>query len=245
MLAVRGLCKAFRVHRGSRIVLRDVSFTLARSETLAIVGRSGAGKTTLARCVAGFETPDAGEILLNGRPIGRAERPRVQLIFQQPAASLNPRFTAQQILEEPLVIQRRDRRGAAARAMELVGLPPGALGRRAHQFSGGERQRLAIARALVLDPAVLILDESFAGLDWRLRDQAAALLGELRERLGIACLLIAHDFELAARMAQSLAVMEEGAIVEQGPTAEIMAAPRHPLTRELIAAARALSLEDA
>lgn len=250
LLEVRGLTKTFAARRWwgaapGRTVLRDVSFTLARGETLAVVGPSGGGKSTLARCIAGFETPAAGEVLLHGRAIARGDRSRVQLIFQQPAASLNPRFTAAEILEEPLVIQRRERRGAAARAMELAGLPADGLGRRALEFSGGERQRLAIARALVLEPEVLILDESFAGLDWRLQEQIAGLLRGLAERLGLAYLLIAHDLELAAGLAHRIAVMEAGEIVEQGPAAEVMAAPKHPRTRELIAAARALSLEGA
>lgn len=238
LLVVRGLAVRFAA-------LRDISFTLERGRTLALVGPSGAGKSTLARCIAGFETPSAGEILLHGRPVPPAARSRVQLIFQQPAASLNPRFTAAEILEEPLLIQRRNRQGAAARAMDLAGLPAGALGRRAHEFSGGERQRLAVARALVLEPEVLILDESFAGLDWRLQEQIAALLRGLRERLGLASILIAHDLDFAAALAHTLAVMQAGTIVEQGPVAAVMAAPTHALTRELIAAARALSLDGA
>jgi ABC-type microcin C transport system duplicated ATPase subunit YejF len=126
--------------------------------------------------------------------------------------------------------------------MELVGLAPGAVDKRALEFSGGERQRLAIARALVVEPTLLILDESFAGLDWRLQEQIAGLLRDLQLRLGLAFLLISHDLELVAGMAHSLAVMEEGEIVEKGPAAEVLAAPNHRLTRELIAAGLALSL---
>lgn len=241
IVAVRGVSKSYSSRRwfgggGRRVVLRNVSLAIFRGETLALVGPSGSGKSTLARCVAGFEQPDSGEIVV---PDGA----RVQLIFQQPAASLNPRFTAAEIIEEPLLIQRRARAGEAARAMQLVGLSPNALGKHALEFSGGERQRLAIARALVVEPSLLILDESFAGLDWRLQEQIAALLRELQQRLGLSYLVISHDLELVAGLAHSLAVMEDGSIVEQGPAAEVLAAPAHRLTRELVAAAQALSLE--
>jgi ABC-type dipeptide/oligopeptide/nickel transport system ATPase subunit len=223
LLEVRHLSKSYR----GRTVLRNVSLTLARGRTLALVGPSGSGKSTLARCIAGFEKPDAGEILLAGNT-------RPQLIFQQPASSLNPRFTAQEIIEEPLVIQHRDRQGAAERAMQLVSLPTDALHKRALQFSGGERQRLAIARALVLEPELLILDESFAGLDGKLQEQIAALLSDLQHRLNLAYLVISHDLELVAGLAHDLAVMEEGAIVEQGPTSQLLSAANHPLTRQLL-----------
>jgi peptide/nickel transport system ATP-binding protein len=228
LLVVRNLSKSYR-----RSVLRDVSLTLGRGRTLALVGPSGSGKSTLARCIAGFEKPDAGEILL-------AAGVRPQLIFQQPASTLNPRFTAAEIIEEPLAIQHRDRTGAAARAMQLVGLPVEALGKRALAFSGGERQRLAIARALVLEPELLILDESFAGLDWKLQEQVTALLRDLQKRLGLAYLVISHDLELVAGLANDIAVMEEGSIVEQGPTRQLLAAPQHWLTQRLVHAANAL-----
>jgi ABC-type glutathione transport system ATPase component len=241
ILAVRGVSKSYGRRRwwggtsSRRAVLRDVSFEISRGETLALVGPSGSGKSTLARCVAGIEQPDSGEIVL-------AERSPVQLIFQQPAASLNPRFTAAEIIEEPLLIQRRVRTGAAARAMEQVGLAPGSLSKRALEFSGGERQRLAIARALVLEPALLTLDESFAGLDRRLQKQVAALLRDLQQRLGLGYLVISHDLELVAGMAHSLAVIENGAIVEKGAAADVLAAPSHRLTKELIAAGLAISM---
>ena len=241
ILSVRSVSKSYGRRRwwggagSSRRVLQDVSLGIARGQTLALVGPSGSGKSTLARCVAGFEQPDSGEIV---SPAGA----RVQLIFQQPAASLNPRFTAAEIIEEPLLIQRRPRTGAAARAMELVSLPADALGKRALEFSGGERQRLAIARALVVEPELLILDESFAGLDWRLQEQIAALLRDLQQRLGLAYLVISHDLERVTGMAHWLAVMEDGAIVEQGPAADVLAAPQHRLTKELIVADLAFRL---
>jgi ABC-type glutathione transport system ATPase component len=232
LLEVRALSKTYA--RRSTAALRDVSFTLARQRTLGIVGPSGSGKSTLARCLAGFEEPTSGEIRFHGRG-------RIQLIFQQPAASLNPRFTAREIIEEPLVIQRLERGGKAVQAMELVGLKADALGRRAREFSGGERQRLAIARALVLKPDLLILDESFAGLDPGLTGQISRLLLDLQQRLGLSYIVISHDLDVTAGLADEIAVMQDGAIVEQAITSELVSAPRRPLTRELIAAARALA----
>jgi ABC-type glutathione transport system ATPase component len=224
--------------------LAGVGFTLDRARTLAVVGASGSGKSTLARCLAQFETPTSGEILFEGRPLSPQRRMDIQLIFQQPAASLNPRFTAAEIVEEPLRIQRRgtgaERRRSAASALELTGIARSALGKRAHQFSGGERQRLAIARALVVEPKLLILDESFNGLDVSLAAQIAALLGGLQQRLGIAYILISHDLMLVAELAHEIAILEHGTVVERGPTATLMGQPQHPHTRELIAAALAL-----
>ena len=261
LLSVLGLSKTYVRKRwwgeaSETAALRDVSFTIARGRTLGLVGPSGSGKSTLARCLTLFEEPSSGEVLLSGRPHSRAERRRIQLIFQQPGASLNQRFTAAEIVEEPLVIPSRDRQGAYAghpksrviksrvtEAFDLVGLPHAALTKRVDQFSGGERQRLAIARALVAEPALLILDESFAGLDPSLQDQIAALLRDLQQRLGLSYLLIAHDLSLVAGLAHEIAVMEHGAIVEHGSTRELLDGARHPLTRELIAADRILSLD--
>jgi ABC-type glutathione transport system ATPase component len=217
---------------------------LERGRTLALVGASGSGKSTLARCLTQFETPTGGEILFEGRPLSPDRRLEIQLIFQQPAASLNPRFTAAEIVEEPLVIQRagtaRGRRERAAFALGLAGIARTALGKRAHEFSGGERQRLAIARALVAEPKVLILDESFNGLDASLVAQTAQLLNGLQRRLGVAYILISHDLTLVAGMADEIGVMERGAIVEHAPTATLMSQPRHLKTRELIDASVAL-----
>ncbi len=207
--------------------------------TLAVVGASGSGKSTLARCLAGLETPTSGTIQFAGEPLG------IQLIFQQPAASLNPRFTAAEIVEEPLLIQRRGdsfaRRERAAQALELVGIARSALGKYAHQFSGGEQQRLAIARALALEPKLLILDESLNGLDPALLAQIGALLTELQLRLELTYILISHDLELVAGLATDIAVMHGGRLVECGPAAAILTAPQDPQTRELLAATRILS----
>jgi ABC-type glutathione transport system ATPase component len=246
LLTVRALSKTYACRRwwsGTQpvtVALHDVSFTIEPGHTLAIVGPSGSGKSTLARCLAGFEKPTSGEILFTGRPL------EIQLIFQQPAASLNPRFTAAQIVEEPLLIQRRGtpdtRLQLAARSMQQVGLPASALHKRCHEFSGGERQRLALARALVLEPRLIIFDESLTGVDVDLQARIVALLGDLQSRLGLAYILILHDLTLALDFASEIAVMERGAIVEHDAAAQILASPRHPLTRELLSAARALSL---
>jgi ABC-type dipeptide/oligopeptide/nickel transport system ATPase subunit len=205
-LRIHGLSRSGRIH--------DVSFDLEKGCTLGLIGASGSGKTTLARCLAGFDAADRGQILLEGRP----EWPRheVQLIFQQPAASLNPRFTAEEIVVEPLVIQRRGstawRRSRARELMATVGLDPAAARSRALEFSGGERQRLAIARALALEPKLLILDESLAGLDLSVQAQIANLLLDLQERQGLTYILISHDLALVGRIASEIKVMDRGAI---------------------------------
>jgi ABC-type glutathione transport system ATPase component len=211
LLRIRGLTKTYGI--------RDVSMDVAAGATLALIGPSGAGKSTLARCLAGVERADAGQILLDGR----SEWPRheVQMILQQPAASLNPRFTAEEIIAEPLVIQRQGNAASRAkRARELMaslGLDPKAAGAPARAFSGGERQRLAIARALTLEPKLLILDESLASLDLSVQAQIANLLLDLQEQRGLTYILISHDLSLVGRIASEIVVMNNGSIVERRP----------------------------
>jgi peptide/nickel transport system ATP-binding protein len=241
LLFVEGLAKNY----GGRAVLRHAGFVLEKGRMLGLVGASGSGKSTLARCLAGFERPDAGSMMLGGKALGGAA-PRVQLIFQEAASSLNPRFTAEEIVREPLEIGRRGtrewRRKAAAEWLETVGIARAAAGRPALAFSGGERQRLAIARALAAEPELLIVDESLSGLDVMLQAQIGGLLADLRRRLKLTSILITHDLGLAARLADEIAVMDAGEIVEQAPVAEVMAAARHPRTRELVEACRVLAL---
>ena len=241
LLEVRGLSKTFP--RAARPAIASIDLTLEHGVTLGIVGPSGSGKSTLARCIAMFERADSGEILFEGRaPL----RPEIQLVLQQPAAALNPRFTAAEVIGEPLLIQKRATPQAArlraAEVMESIGLPAAAAARPALSFSGGERQRLALARALVLEPKLLILDESFAGLDLSVRTQVSRLLLEAQQRLGTAYIVIAHDVRLVAGLAGELAVMEAGAIVERGSTADVTEHPRHARTAQMLDAAATLSL---
>jgi ABC-type dipeptide/oligopeptide/nickel transport system ATPase subunit len=227
LLRVHQVSKRF----GAHVALDKVSLTLEGGRALGVVGRSGSGKSTLARCIAGFERPDSGSISL---PPGR-----VQSIFQEAAASLNPRFTAEEIVAEPLVIRRsgnrEGRRKVVGEALERVGLPATAASKPALSFSGGERQRLALARALAAEPELLILDESFSGLDLLLQVQMTTLLADLRRSLRLTCILISHDLTLASRVCDELVVMHHGAIVP----------PDHPAAVELFDAARALTLEGA
>ena len=244
-LSVRGLSKSF----AGRPAIQNVTFSLERGHTLGVVGPSGAGKSTLARCLAFFETPTSGEIWLDGRSLCGPMRADIQLIFQEPASSLNPRFTAAQIVTEPLLIHgigtAKTRLLRASELMETVGLPRHALQTPALEFSGGERQRLAIARALALEPKLLILDESFSGLDLSVQAQVTSLLLDLQERRGLTYILIAHDLALVWRMAGEIAVMDQGSIVEHAAVAGLLARPQHPLTKAMLDAARALSLPGA
>jgi peptide/nickel transport system ATP-binding protein len=207
--------------------LRGLELRIERGTTLGLVGPSGCGKSTVARCLAGMESLDAGKVLLDGHDItslrGRALLPyrnQVQLIFQDSAAALNPRFTALDIVTEPMVIQRdgtpHEQRHRAIELLSQVGLAADRLESRAGEFSGGERQRLAIARALAVRPRLLILDEAFSGLDLETRWLITTLLMTLQREQGLALLCISHDLEFLAEFAPEIAVMRNGAIVEQG-----------------------------
>jgi ABC-type glutathione transport system ATPase component len=218
-----------------------------RGSVVALVGESGCGKSTLARCLARLEEPNAGEIWFDGVDLltvhGRdllPYRQRIQLIFQDSASALNPRLTAVDIVSEPLAILRRgggeERRRRALELMDSVGLPAAWGSRRPHELSGGQRQRLAIARALAVQPRLLILDEAFTGLDASIQAQIAELLGELRRREGLTYLCISHDLALMAVIADEVAIMFEGRIVEQGDAERLFTAPAHPHTRALVSA---------
>ena len=242
-LRVEGLSKAY----GGRAALRRAGLTLEKGRMLGLVGMSGSGKSTLARCLAGFERPDEGTMVLDGAALGgHAAEPPVQLIFQEAAASLNPRFTAEEIVAEPLVIRRGGtaawRRKAAGEWLEMVGISRAAAAKPALASSGGERQRLAMARALAAEPKLLIVDETLSGLDVMLQAQIGGLLADLRRRLELTCILITHDLGLAGRLADEIAVMDAGEIVEQAPAGQVMAAPAHARTRELLEAGRVLAL---
>ena len=232
--------------------LDRVTFALQPGETLGIVGESGSGKSTLARCIARFVDPSAGHIRVGGDDIAqctpRALRPyrrRIQMIFQDPYRSLNPRRTIGQSIIEGPMNYGLSREGALERAsglIDLVGLDAGALARYPHEFSGGQRQRIAIARALAMEPDVLIADEAVSALDVSVQRQVLELLEDLRERLNLSILFITHDLRVAARLCDRLIVMLNGRIVEEGPTGALFAHPRHVYTQALFAAAPKLKV---
>lgn len=226
-----------------------VDLEIHSGQTLALVGESGSGKSTVARCVARLEKPDSGQIWIGEHDIAHLSsrelpplRTQTQMIFQDAVTSMNPRFTAAEVVEEPLLIQGQDgprRRNAALGILAEVGLPREWAGRSVMQFSGGQRQRLAIARALVMRPKLLVLDEALTGLDLSTQAQIANLLLNLQASHSLTYLLISHDLALVARMADAIAVMSGGRIVEMGPTREMMAAPKQKETLRLLASARA------
>jgi len=236
--------------RESRSVraVKDVSFGLARGRTLGIVGESGSGKSTVARCLMRLEHPTGGEIRVNGQDIANLQgqqalapaRRRVQMVFQDPNRSLNPRLRiGESLIEGPLNLGE-DRETALKRAgelMEVVGLPSTSLERFPHQFSGGQRQRIAIARALMMEPEVIVADEAVSALDVSVQAQVLALLAEIQERRNLAVLFITHDLRVAAQVCDEVMVMQRGSVVEMGPAAEVLGQPRHEYTRALINAA--------
>jgi peptide/nickel transport system ATP-binding protein len=225
----------------------SVSLEVRRGETLGIVGESGSGKSTVARCIARLIEPTAGRIMLDGEDVAqlasgalRGFRRRVQIVFQDPYRSLNPRRTVgEAIVEGPMNygIGRDAALANARRLMDLVRLDPKSLDRYPHQFSGGQRQRVCIARALAIEPELLIADEAVSALDVSVQAQVLALLDEIRTQLNLAMLFITHDLRVAAQVCDRVAVMQQGRIVEQGPVGELFAHPQHEYTRALFAAA--------
>jgi ABC-type glutathione transport system ATPase component len=221
-----------------------VSFSIRRATTLAIVGQSGAGKSSLARCLALLEKPDRGEIWFDGERVDRENLFRlhreIQLVFQDPTAALNPRFTAEEILCEPMLIQRlgtaAERRERARDSMRQMGLPPEWATKRMLEFSGGQRQRLALARALVLEPRLLILDEALSSLDLANQEMILRLLEDLKARRALTSIHISHDLRLVAGLADEVAVIDQGRIVEQKPAEQLFARPTHPSTAQLLRA---------
>lgn len=226
--------------------LNGVSFSLNAGETLAVVGESGCGKSTLARALTLIETPSAGELWLAGEKVNTANKPdaalrqRVQMVFQNPYGSLNPRKTIQQMLEEPLLLNTKftaeARRQAVTTMMERVGLRPEFAERYPHMFSGGQRQRIAIARALMLKPQVVVLDEPVSALDLSVRAQILNLLTELQQDLGLAYVFISHDLSVVQRIADDVMVMYFGQAVEAAAAESIFSRPQHPYTQALFSA---------
>jgi peptide/nickel transport system ATP-binding protein len=259
VLDVRKLRKFFPIHRGllGRLVgqvraVDDVSFTIERGETLSLVGESGCGKTTTSRCILRAITPTAGEIRFrtdSGAEIDVARlrrkelrplRRQMQMIFQDPFSSLNPRMTIAEIIGEPLLVNgmgdTRARNARVAELLELVHLPSAYLNRFPHAFSGGQRQRIGIARALALHPSLIVADEPVSALDVSVQAQIVNLMLELQDRLGIAYLFVAHDLSVVKHVSHRVAVMYVGKIVEIAPTEALFATPRHPYTEALLSA---------
>ncbi|MGA8408797.1 MAG: dipeptide/oligopeptide/nickel ABC transporter ATP-binding protein [Candidatus Acidiferrales bacterium] len=252
LLRVTGLGRQYVQRRNfsrttfSVTAFEDVNLELFRGKTLALVGESGAGKSSLARCVALLERPSEGEIALDGSDLLALDRKRlfairrrIQMIFQDPASALNPQLSACEIISEPLAIQnvgtKPERRERALQLMEQVGLDPKSSQKHPLEFSGGQRQRLAIARALALEPDVLILDESLSALDALNRDLILQLLTDLQAARSLAYLYVSHDLRLVSQCADEVAVMYQGKIVEQQKTGRLFAHPAHFHTRELLA----------
>jgi peptide/nickel transport system ATP-binding protein len=240
ILEARGLAKSFD---GVQAV-RGASFKVAKGNTLGVVGESGSGKTTLGLLVTRLHDASAGELRFRGADAGSVPRlafkRAVQIVFQNPYASLNPRFTIGQVLTEPLRIHRigaseEERRALAAALLAKVGLPQGALFKYPHEFSGGQRQRIAIARALSLRPEVLICDEAVSALDVSIQAEILKLLQDLQDEYSMSYLFISHDLAVVRSMADEVMVMKDGEIVEMGPAPEIYAQPKHPYTRTLLA----------
>jgi len=233
---------------GTRLAaVDDVSFAIEEGETFGLVGESGSGKTTTGRCILRLIEPSSGEVRFRGEDVLafskrrlREARRQMQIVFQDPYSSLNPRMRARQIVEEPLVIHRlgsrADRQARVAELFRLVGLDPVHLDRYPDQFSGGQRQRIGLARALALNPSFVILDEPVSALDVSVQAQVVNLLMDLQDQLKLTYLFIAHDLRLVEHICSRVAVMFLGKIVEIGPTRSLFTAPQHPYTRALLSA---------
>ena len=249
LLQVQGLIKHFSVKGDLPFVTKTVhaldgiDFSLERNTSIGVVGESGSGKATLARCIMSLHHPTYGDVRVRGRSIYRRWGRRnllknVQMVFQDPGGSLNPRFSAERSLQEPLIhlarMPRKQRPAAARSLFELVGIRPSNIRKLPHQFSGGQQQRIAIARAIAPRPEMLILDEPTSALDLSLQAQVIALLMRLKEELGLAYVLITHDLSVVRQLCDRLLVMYLGKPVELGPTEEVLDNPAHPYSQALI-----------
>jgi oligopeptide transport system ATP-binding protein len=253
LLEVRHLVKHFirkqALWRPSSAVraVDDVSFTIDEGEMFGLVGESGSGKSTTGRCILRLIEPTSGEVLFKGENVLGFSRQRMrlarrdmQIVFQDPYSSLNPRMRVGDIVEEPLIIHslgnKDERRRRVSELFELVGLEPGYLSRYPHEFSGGQRQRIGIARALALNPALIIADEAVSALDVSIQAQVVKLMMDLKDRLKLTYLFIAHDLRLVEHICNRVAVMYLGKIVEIGDTRALFSQPTHPYTRALLSA---------
>jgi oligopeptide transport system ATP-binding protein len=265
LLEVRNLVKHFERGGGPPALLRrlgvtswlreksivravdGVSFSVDEGETFGLVGESGSGKSTTGRCILRLIEPSSGDVSFHGENVlafpprrMRAARRQMQMVFQDPYSSLNPRMRARQIIEEPLIIHRigskSERLDRVRELFRVVGLDPGELERYPHEFSGGQRQRIGLARALALNPSFIIADEPVSALDVSVQAQVINLLMDLQQQFGLTYLFIAHDLRLVRHICRRVAVMYLGKIVEMGDTASIFASPQHPYTRALLSA---------
>ena len=252
LLEARGLSKSFPARRGTLFgrrgmvkAVRDLEMNIRRGETLGLVGESGCGKSTLGRMLAGLEIPSSGTVCFEGKNIHdwrrnklTAYRRKVQLIFQDPYASLNPRRTAGDTIAEPILLHEpgasRGRKDKVARLMEIVGLAPEQMARYPHEFSGGQRQRIGIARALALQPKLLIADEPVSALDVSIQSQILNLFSDLQQKFGLTYLFISHNLSVIRYISDRVAVMYLGKIVDLAPKEEFFHRPLHPYTRVLL-----------
>ena len=247
LLEVRDLHTEFRTGAGVVRAVDGISYTVEAGETVAIVGESGSGKSTVARCIARLIDPTEGKVYLGDTEIAtmsatrlRPHRRRVQIVFQDPYRSMNPRITiGESIIEGPMNfgLPRDEALARARKLMETVRLDPNSLDRYPHQFSGGQRQRICIARALAMEPELLIADEAVSALDVSVQKQVLELLDEIRQRLNLAVLFITHDLRVAAQICDYVAVMSKGRVVEYGSAEQVFGSPKDDYTKALFAAA--------
>jgi peptide/nickel transport system ATP-binding protein len=254
LLEVRALSKHYRLPRESLWTpgptvhaLRAVDFTLAAGTSLGVVGESGSGKSTLARLVMALEPPTAGQVLLDGQDLHalppaalRAARSKFQMVFQDPNGSLDPRMTVARIVAEPLtahgVSADAGVQGQVAAMLEAVGLSADDASKHPHQFSGGQRQRIALARALITRPRLIVADEPVSALDVSVQAQVLNLMVDLQAQFDVAYLFISHDLAVVDWLCERVLVLQQGVVVEQGPTAQVLQSPQHAYTQQLVAA---------
>jgi len=247
ILDVRGVSRSFRaLGRPPVVALDDVYLRVPEGDTLGLVGESGSGKSTLLRCIMRLEKPDEGEVLFRGRdalPLRgknlQAYRRQVQMVFQDPAGSLNPRMTVEQLVGEGMLVHRLERSAArrrerVAELLDAVGIPPDAMARHPASFSGGQLQRIAIARALAVEPSLLVCDEPVSALDVSVQAQVLNLLMRTQARTGLSILFVSHDLAVVKYLCPSIAVLEKGRIVEESSRDKLFQAPRATYTRALI-----------
>ena len=247
MLELAGITKHYRTRNGIVRAVEDVSFTVPAKGTMALVGESGCGKTTIAKIILQLERPTAGTVRFQGADIAtmprsalHAYRRQVAAVFQDPYSSLNPRLRVHRIIAEPILAHERPGRTALdkriAEVLDIVGLPATAATLYPHEFSGGQRQRIAIARALALQPRLMVLDEPVSALDVSIRAQVLNLLQDIQAEFGLTYLIIAHDLALVEHFSSDVAVIYLGRVAEAGPTEKVFAHPRHPYTQALLTA---------